>query len=154
MGGASVHWETTGPLALWRHKRQTTYPELLAARRCRLVVLALEVGGRFGAELADFLRRLAASKARAASGRRRGRQPATGQPPARPLMKRPQPAAQRWGPWNRLDIPSCRRKKPRKKKTNPSCRHESRQRKFIGSPRIINGLCFNMFQPGRPQVFP
>ena len=37
----------------WRRKRQTTYPELLAARRCRLVVLAVEVGGRFGAELAD-----------------------------------------------------------------------------------------------------
>ena len=49
-----------------RRKRQATYPELLAARRCRLVVLAVEVGGRSGAELADFLRRLAASKARAA----------------------------------------------------------------------------------------
>ena len=47
-------------------KRQATYPELLAARRCRMVVLAVEVGGRFGAEMADFLRRLAASKARAA----------------------------------------------------------------------------------------
>ena len=30
------------------------------------MVLAVEVGGRFGAEMADFLRRLAASKARAA----------------------------------------------------------------------------------------
>ena len=49
-----------------RRKRQTTYPELLAARRCRLVVLAVEVGERFGAEMADFLRRLAASKARTA----------------------------------------------------------------------------------------
>ena len=54
-----------------RRKRQTTYPELLASRRCRLVVLAVEVGGRFGAELADFLRRLAASKARAAPARLR-----------------------------------------------------------------------------------
>ena len=54
-----------------RRKRQTTYPELLAARRCRLVVLAVEVGGRFGAELADFLRCLAASKARAAPVRLR-----------------------------------------------------------------------------------
>ena len=45
---------------------QTTYPELLAARRCRLVVLAVEVGGRFGTEMVDFLRRLAVSKARAA----------------------------------------------------------------------------------------
>ena len=47
------------------------HPKLLAARRCRLVVLALEVGGRFGAELADFLRRMAASKARAAPPRLR-----------------------------------------------------------------------------------
>ena len=45
-----------------RRKRQTTYPELVAARRCRLVLLSLEVG----AEMADFLRRLAAAKARAA----------------------------------------------------------------------------------------
>ena len=49
-----------------RRKRQATYPELLAARRYRLVVLAVEVGGRFGAEMADFLRRVAASKARTA----------------------------------------------------------------------------------------
>ena len=54
-----------------RRKRQTTYPELLAARRCRLVMLALEVGVRFVAELADFLRRMAASKARAAPPRLR-----------------------------------------------------------------------------------
>ena len=45
---------------------QTTYPDLLAARRCRLAVLAVEVGGRFGTEMVDFLRRLAVSKARAA----------------------------------------------------------------------------------------
>ena len=63
-----------------RRKHQTTYPELLASRRCRLIVLAVEVGGRFGAELADFLR-LAVSRARAApvqllrsSSRRRVRQ--------------------------------------------------------------------------------
>ena len=50
-----------------RRKRQTTYPELVAARRCRLVVLALEVGDRFGAEMADFFR-LAASSASSAPG--------------------------------------------------------------------------------------
>ena len=37
-----------------RRKRQTTYPERVAARRCRLVVLALEVGGRFGAHDGRF----------------------------------------------------------------------------------------------------
>ena len=33
-----------------RRKRHQTYPELEHARRCRLVVVGLEVGGRFGAE--------------------------------------------------------------------------------------------------------
>ena len=135
-----------------RRKRQTTYPELLAARRCRLVVL----GGP-----AAWLppRRV---QRRPASGRQRGRQPATVERACwrwlrsgpwhgpswnchwiwrisamarnrpwqtcwrtrarpsmcRPLMKRPQPAAQRWGPWNRLDMSSCRRKKPRTKQKN------------------------------------
>ena len=28
-----------------------TYPELMRARRCRLVVVGVEVGGRFGARL-------------------------------------------------------------------------------------------------------
>ena len=55
-----------------RRKRQTTYPALLAARRCRLVVLVVEVGGRFGAELADFLRRpRRLAQPRCDSGRRR-----------------------------------------------------------------------------------
>ena len=35
-----------------------TYPELERARRCWLVVVGVEVGGRFGAEAADFLRLL------------------------------------------------------------------------------------------------
>ena len=135
-----------------RRKRQTTYPELLAARRCRLVAL----GGP-----AAWLPRRRAQR-RPASGRQRGRQPATvgracwrwprsgpwhglfwtchwtwrisamarnrpwqtcwrtrARPSmCRPLMKRPQPAAQRWGPWNRLDVSSCRRKRPRKKQKN------------------------------------
>ena len=42
-----------------RRKRQGTHPELQRARRCRLVVIGLEVGGRFGAEAATFLRLLA-----------------------------------------------------------------------------------------------
>ena len=46
-------------------KRQDTYPELLAARRCRLVVIGLEVGGRMDTETVAFLRQLAAARARA-----------------------------------------------------------------------------------------
>ena len=46
-----------------RRKRHGTYPELLRARRCRLVVIALEVGGRFGTEAATFLRLLARHRA-------------------------------------------------------------------------------------------
>ena len=41
-----------------------TYPELAVARRCKLVVLALEVGGRFGPEAVAFLRQLARARAR------------------------------------------------------------------------------------------
>ena len=47
-----------------RTKRELTYPELLAARRCRLVVLGFEVGGRWSDESLDFVRRLARAKAR------------------------------------------------------------------------------------------
>ena len=46
-------------------KRHDTYRELLAARRCRLVVLGVEVGGRWGDEAVDFLRRLARARVRA-----------------------------------------------------------------------------------------
>ena len=42
-----------------RRKRFQTYPELESARRCRLVVVGIEVGGRFGAEAVQFLRLLA-----------------------------------------------------------------------------------------------
>ena len=44
-------------------KRQVTYPELAVARRCKLVVVGIEVGGRFGAEAAAFLRKLAVARA-------------------------------------------------------------------------------------------
>ena len=47
-----------------RKKREQTYPELLAAGRCRLVVLGFEVGGRWSDEALDFVRRLARAKAR------------------------------------------------------------------------------------------
>ena len=59
-----------------RRKRQETYPELLAARRCKLVVVGLEVGGRLTADTVTFLRLLADARARAAPTRLR---PATRQ---------------------------------------------------------------------------
>ena len=46
-----------------RRKRFQTYPELESARRCRLVVVGIEVGGRFGAEAVQFRRLLARHRA-------------------------------------------------------------------------------------------
>ena len=48
-----------------KRKRHQTYPELEHARRCRLVVVGLEVGGRFGAETVQLLRLLARHRAAA-----------------------------------------------------------------------------------------
>ena len=47
-----------------RRAKERTYPELLNSPRCRLVVLALEVGGRWSEEAAQFLRLLARCRAR------------------------------------------------------------------------------------------
>ena len=44
-----------------RRKRWKVYPELVAAQRCKLVVLGFEFGGRMDAEAFGFIRRLAAS---------------------------------------------------------------------------------------------
>ncbi len=48
-----------------RARKERKYRELLASRRSRLVVLALEVGGRWSEEAATFVRLLARAKARA-----------------------------------------------------------------------------------------
>ena len=53
-------------------KRRVTYPELANARRCKLVVIRLEVGGRFVAEAVRFVRGLAKAKAREAPAQLRG----------------------------------------------------------------------------------
>ena len=42
-----------------RQAKERTYPELVGGARCRLVVLAMEVGGKWSQEAADFLRLLA-----------------------------------------------------------------------------------------------
>ena len=44
-------------------KQRQTYPELERARRCRLVVFGLEVGGRWAPEAATFIRLLARARA-------------------------------------------------------------------------------------------
>ena len=49
-----------------RREKEATYPELLTSRRCRLVVVAIETGGRWSDEAAELLRQLALAKAREA----------------------------------------------------------------------------------------
>ena len=51
-------------LAQARRDKEATYPELLSSRRCRLTVVAIETGGRWSDEAADFLWQLALAKAR------------------------------------------------------------------------------------------
>ena len=45
-------------------RSKARYPELLRTRRCRLVVLRVEVGGRWSEEAATFVRLLARARAR------------------------------------------------------------------------------------------
>ena len=47
-----------------RRNKERVYPELVASGHCRLVVLALEIGGRWGQETCTFLRLLASHRAR------------------------------------------------------------------------------------------
>ena len=53
-----------------QRKRRHTCPELLRARRCRLVVFGLETGGRWSQEAVTFLRLLAQARAASAPPRR------------------------------------------------------------------------------------
>ena len=80
-GGAQVAVDTTlvrrarpgagsrtagAALLLARKAKERTYPELRHSARCKLVVLALELGGRWSHEAANLVRRLARLRARAA----------------------------------------------------------------------------------------
>ena len=67
-GGARSRRDPARPVALLeaRRRKEATYPELFASARCRLVVIGVEVGGRWGSEAASFLRLLARARARAA----------------------------------------------------------------------------------------
>ena len=59
-------------LAFARKAKERTYPELRQSARCKLVVLALELGGRWSAEAATFVKLLARLRARAAPASSRG----------------------------------------------------------------------------------
>ena len=48
---------------LLRHDKETTYPELINSRRCRLIVVAIETGGRWSEEAVEFISLLACAKA-------------------------------------------------------------------------------------------
>ena len=51
-------------LQVARRRKEVKYHKLLQARRCRLVVVALEVGGRWSEEAVKFVQLLAKAKAR------------------------------------------------------------------------------------------
>ena len=66
MDPRSVELRSVSVSLWWRaKKKERTYPELTAPRsRARLVVLAMEVGGRWSPEALTFIRLLARAKAR------------------------------------------------------------------------------------------
>ena len=47
-----------------RRRKERTYPELIGSRRCRLVVLGIETGGRWSEEASTFVKLVAQAKAR------------------------------------------------------------------------------------------
>ena len=58
-----AHWRDGAAAEAARHDKEEAYPELMSGSRCRLVVVALETGGRFSSETVEFLRQLSAAKA-------------------------------------------------------------------------------------------
>ena len=51
-------------LAAARADKERTYPELTTSGKCRLVVVAIETGGRWSSEAVEFVRQLAFARAR------------------------------------------------------------------------------------------
>ena len=51
-------------LAAARADKERTYPELTTSGRCRVVVVAIETGGRWSSEAVEFVRQLAFARAR------------------------------------------------------------------------------------------
>ena len=46
-----------------RRDKEAKYPELVASRRCKLIVVGIETGGRWSEEAVDFVRQLSIAKA-------------------------------------------------------------------------------------------
>ncbi len=63
---AQADWCDGATAEAARADKEAEYPELATGARCRLVVLALETGGRFSRELGEFLRQLAHARSLAA----------------------------------------------------------------------------------------
>ena len=61
-----AHWQNGAALNDACKKKATDYPELLTARRCKLVTAAMEVGGRWNEEAYELLLELAQAKAQEA----------------------------------------------------------------------------------------
>ena len=85
-----------------RRSKERTHPELLAARPCKLVVLGIEVGGRWSQEAANFVRIVARSKV--ARPQPFYRQPS--KPPSPPGGAQCQPTLCRHPPQGRTVSPS------------------------------------------------
>ncbi len=60
---ANADWKDGVAAETARADKEASYPELVRGTRCRLVVLALEVGGRWSEETGEFLRQLSGAKA-------------------------------------------------------------------------------------------
>ena len=58
-------------LAVARRRKERTYPEFVRTHRCRLVVFAIEVSGRWINEIVSFIRSLARARALKAPARLR-----------------------------------------------------------------------------------
>ena len=82
-----------------RRNKERTYPELLPNRRCRLVVLGIEVGGRWSNEASNFVRMLANARARSS-----------------PPLHSKQPPVRRWWPGGPLSSPT-----PQRRPSLPAC---------------------------------
>ena len=61
---AECSWLCGAVLLQARWDKETTYPELASSGRCKLVVLAIETGGRWSEEAVQTMKMLAHSKAR------------------------------------------------------------------------------------------
>ncbi len=65
-------WQDGAVAESARADKESSYPELASGSRCRLVVLAIETGGRFSHETCEFIRQLAWCKAQSAPAFLRG----------------------------------------------------------------------------------